>query len=340
MTGLLMFEAAARHQSFTRAAEELGVTQAAVSQQIKLLERELGVGLFVRLHRGIEITRAGNRLHRAVVMGLEYIAETAENVRKQERSPAINIGVTFAVATFWLVRRLPEFRARHPELDIHIIASDRGFDAVADQADAGIAYGEGQWPGFSATLLRRDMVFPVCSPSYLRRRKLTHIEQLKDETLLSQEDNRAGLLTWPQWFARLSVRVPAVSKSLKFNSYPLLLQAACEGQGIALGWSLLVDDLLASKTLIRPLEVALESPKAFYFVRSTKDRSPGTLAFQTWLSEQLTAVGERVTTDHPRLPSVRQKNSGQPWAEPGHGATAAVTPAAALPSSVPSRSGW
>ena len=138
---LLMFEAAARHRSFTRAAEELGVTQAAVSQQVKLLERALGVGLFVRLHRGIELTRAGTRLHRAVVMGLEHIAETAENVRRQERTPAINIGVTFAVAMFWLVPRLPQFRARHPDLDIHIIASDRGFETVADQVDAGIAYG-------------------------------------------------------------------------------------------------------------------------------------------------------------------------------------------------------
>lgn len=287
LAGLLMFEAAARHQSFTRAAEELGVTQAAISQQIKLLERALGVTLFVRLHRGIELTRAGTRLHRAVVMGLEHIAETAENVRRQERAPAINIGVTFAVATFWLVRRLPEFRARHPDLDIHIIASDRGFDTVAEQVDAGIAYGQGHWFGFTATFLRRDMVFPVCSPAYLRRRKLTCIEQLMEETLLSHEDNRAGLLTWPEWFARMNVRGHAAHIGLKFNSYPLLLQAACEGQGIALGWSLLVDDLLASKTLIRPLEVALESPKAFYFVRSAKDVSPGTLAFQAWLSEQL-----------------------------------------------------
>ena len=131
------------------------------------------------------------------------------------------------------------------------------------------------------------MVFPVCSPAYLRRRRLTDIQQLMDETLLSHEDTRAGLLSWPEWFARMNVRGHPLRGGLKFNSYPLLLQAACEGQGIALGWSLLVDDLLASKTLIRPLDVALESPRAFYFVRSTKEAGNGPLAFEAWLSEQL-----------------------------------------------------
>ena len=288
LAGLLMFEAAARHQSFTRAAEELGVTQAAISQQIKLLERALGVTLFVRLHRGIDLTRAGTRLHRAVVM----VSNTSRKPRRTSAGRSARRRSTSASPSRW--RRsgwCGGYRnsARGiRNLDIHIIASDRGFDTVAEQVDAGIAYGQGHWPGFTATVLRRDMVFPVCSPAYLRRRKLTRIEQLMEETLLSHEDNRAGLLTWPEWFARMNVRGQAAHVGLKFNSYPLLLQAACEGQGIALGWSLLVDDLLASKTLIRPLDVALESPKAFYFVRSAKDASPGTLAFQAWLSEQLT----------------------------------------------------
>jgi len=289
LTGLLMFEAAARHLSFTRAAEELRVTQAAVSQQIRQLELSLGVSLFLRNHRSIELTRAGTRLHRAVSMGFEHIAETAENVRKQERGPAINIGVTFAVATFWLVRRLPDFRTKHPELDIHIIASDRGFDTVADRVDAGIAYGNGVWPGFTSTLLRRDMVFPVCSPLYLRGRTLTGIEQLVEETLLTHEEDRPGVLSWASWLARMNVRGYSDRSSLKFNSYPLLLQAACEGQGIALGWSLLVKDLLASNMLLRAHEAALESPNAFYFVRSANEDSPGTLAFQDWLVEQMAA---------------------------------------------------
>lgn len=288
--GLLMFEAAARHQSFTRAARELGVTQAAVSQRVHSLELELDVKLFRRLHRGLELTRAGARLHRATTLGFEHIAETAETVRRQERSPAIRIGVTFAVATFWLVRRLPEFRALYPDLDIHIIASDRGFDTIADQVDAGIAYGSGSWPGFRATLLRRGSVFPVCSPAYLHGRRLCRLEQLTEETLLSHEDDRASLLDWPAWFARMNVPGYSGRGRMKFNSYPLLLQAACEGQGIALGWSLLVEDLISKHTLMRPLEVELESPNAFYFVRSAREVGPGPLALESWLTAKLGAA--------------------------------------------------
>ncbi len=117
-------------------------------------------------------------------MGFDYIAEAADAVRSMEEMPAISVGVTFAVAMYWLIRRLPQFRALHPDIDIHLIASDRGFEAVAEQVDAGIAYGSGYWPGFTATLLSRGAVFPVCSPAYLaKRRRLHRVEQLLEETL-------------------------------------------------------------------------------------------------------------------------------------------------------------
>jgi DNA-binding transcriptional LysR family regulator len=264
LSGLVMFEASARLLSFTRAAEELRVTQAAISQQVRALETELGVALFVRLHRKLQLTPAGLRLHRAAMMGLEHIADVADAVRSSHRAPAIRIGATFAVATFWLVRRLPAFRSRHPDIDIHLIASDRGFEAVADQVDAGIAYGNGTWPGFDATLLHRGAVFPVCSPRYLGRRKLSGVNDLLGETLLSHEDNRAGLLGWSTWFARLNVSGYSGRGGMAFNSHPLLLQAACDGQGVALGWSLLVDDMLADGTLIRPVAAEVESASAFY----------------------------------------------------------------------------
>jgi len=214
------------------------------------------------------------------------LRDPARSVRGTRR-----LGV--AVATFWLVRRLPEFRALQPGLHIHIVASDRRFGAVADHVDAGIAYGNGNWPGFTATLLRRGMVFPVCSPAYLRGRRgrLRRIEQLREETLLSREDDRAGLLDWPAWFAQMNVTGYSGRGSLRFNSHPLLLQAACQGQGIALGWSLLVEDLLAAGTLIRPLDVELESPYAFYFVCPEKNVGPGALALRAWLVGKFSSEG-------------------------------------------------
>lgn len=281
-----MFEAAARTESFTRAARELKVTQAAVSQQVRALERELGVALFTRLQRGLALTADGRRLHRAVAMGFEHIATVADEVRRPERAPALSIGVTFSVASFWLVPRLPLFRARHPEIDVRVVASDGGFPAVADQIDAGIAYGTGTWPGFSATLLREGVVFPVCSPEYLRDRAPLHrVEQLLEERLLSLETDRADLFDWGLWFASHGVRGYSGHCSLKFNSHPLLLQAACAGQGVALGWSLLADDLLDSGVLVRPIDTALRTPKSYFFLVAANRLTAETLAFRTWLLE-------------------------------------------------------
>lgn len=279
-----MFEAAARHLSFTLAAEERRVTQAAVSQQVRALERELGVALFRRLHRGLELTRQGSRLHRAVAMAFEHVANTADDLRDSNRAAGIVFGVTFAVATYWLIPRLPQFRALHPEIEVQIVATDRGFHTVADQVDAGIAFGTGPWPGFKATLLLPGRVFPVCSPAYLRQRpRLTRVEQLLGETLLSIDEDRPGHIDWPVWFAEQGVTGYTDHARLKINSHPLLLQAACGGQGIALGWNLLTDDLIREGRLVRPIDAAMPSAKGYYFLMTEAKCSDRVLAFRDWV---------------------------------------------------------
>ena len=285
--GLVMFEAAARHLSFTLAAQELRVTQAAVSQQIRTLEREMGVVLFERLHRGLRLTRQGSRLQRAVTTGFQHIADTADDLRSAARPPVLTIGVTFAVATFWLVPRLAAFRTAHPELNVHLFATDRGFETVAGQVDAGIAFGDGAWSGFQATLLREGEAFPVCSPSYLKGRpRLARGEDLLNETLLSLQDTRMDLMDWPAWLASQGVQGSPRHRPLQFNSHTVLLQAALEGQGVALGWSLLTDDLLARGRLVRPLPHVLHSQRGFYFVLGNGKRSEEALAFRDWMLEQ------------------------------------------------------
>lgn len=287
LSSLLMFEAAARHRSFTRAARELRVTQAAVSQQVRALERELGVTLFNRQHRGLTLTSHGSRLQRAASTAFEHVAITVGEVRAAKPPARIEIGVTFAVATFWLVPRLPRFRALYPGIDVHVVASDLGFDKIADRVDAGIAYGLGHWPGFHATLIREGEIFPVCSPGYLKERPhLKRVEQLLDETLLSLDDNRPGLMDWPLWFAEHGIKGYSSSRNLKINSHPLLMQAACEGQGIALGWALLTDDLLEKGKLVRPIETTMRERRAFYLVRSERSRSEETRIFCDWVSQQ------------------------------------------------------
>lgn len=284
LPGLLMFETAARHQSFTLAARELSVTQSAVSQQIRALEHDLGVALFVRLRRGLRLTTEGTRLHRAVALGFEHIAEAVADIRRTDTAPAITIGVTFAIATFFLVPRLPSFRALRPDIDVHVIASDRGFDAVAERVETGIAFGTGTWSGFRSSLLRSGDAFPVCSPAYLRGRKPPRtLEDLFDETLLSLDDGRSDLLDWPRWFAALGVRGKPHKRMVKFNSHPLLMQAAVEGQGMAIGWSLLTDDLIKCRALIRPLNISLPTGKGYYFVASDRSAKPEIDAFHAWL---------------------------------------------------------
>jgi DNA-binding transcriptional LysR family regulator len=306
LSSLLMFEAAARCRSFTLAARELDVTQAAVSQQVRALERELGLNLFNRLHRGLELTRDGARLQRAVTSSFEHIAETTRELRCNGRSRRIEMGATFAVATFWLVPRLPRFRALHPEIEVHVVASDRGFDAIADQVDTGIAYGLGHWPGFRTTLIREGEVFPVCSPDYLSRRpRLTRVEQLLDETLLSIDDDRPGLMDWGMWFSDQEIKGYDGRRNLKMNSHPLLMQAATEGQGIALGWSLLTDDLLDKGKLVRPLDATVRTAKGFYLVTSDQNSGPEVRAFRDWVLKQFELADEAVET--PPLAPLRKK---------------------------------
>ncbi len=299
LSGLMAFEAAARQLSFTSAARELKVTQAAVSQQVRALELELGIALFVRQHRGLELTSEGRRLYRAVAMSFECIATAAEDVRSAGQ-PTVMIGTTSAIATFWLVPRLPDFRALHPDIDVHIVASDLGFDAVADRADVGIAFGRGSWPGFSTTFLREGDAFPVCSPSYLGGRPaLGNVQQLLGEILLMLDGNRVNLIDWSLWFASQGVS-NTNHRHIKFNSLPLLLQAACAGQGIALGWSLLTDDLLARGTLVRPVDAVMHTDGAYYFVIADRKSSGEALAFQEWLLAQFPSP--RREPEHARHP--------------------------------------
>lgn len=281
----MVFEAAARHLNFTTAARELKVTQAAVSQQVRTLEVELGVALFVRHHRGLELTQEGHRLYRAAAMSLECLATATDDIRANTR-PTIRIGITAAIATFWLVPRLPAFRARYPEIDVHVVASEIGFQAVADRADVGIAFGRGTWPGFRSIFLREGDAFPVCSPAYLLSRPpLVDVEQLLEEVLLVMDDNRVTLIDWSLWFANHGIRNTNRHR-IRFNSLPLLLQAACEGQGIGLGWSLLTDDLLLRGALVRPVNATMRTRGAYYLVVAENRSGPEIDAFQAWMLEQ------------------------------------------------------
>lgn len=295
LAGLVAFEAAARHRSLTTAARELKVTQSAVSQQVRSLERELGVTLFFRSNRGLELSEEGKLLYRSVRSGFECMAAGVDEIRAA-RKPTVVVGTTTAIATFWLVPRLQDFRRHHPEIDVSIVAADLGFDMVADSIDAGIVFGRGLWRGFRASCLQEGDVFPVCSPGYLEgRRPLCEPHDLLDETLLMLDHDRATITTWALWFAHHGIR-GGYHRRIKFNHLSLLLQATCEGQGIALGWSLLTDTLLAQGRLVRPLPGAIRTHGSYYVIVAERDVREEVRLFEEWVLSQFPASADRQPT--------------------------------------------
>jgi putative choline sulfate-utilization transcription factor len=282
---LVAFEAVARHLSVTRAADELALTQAAVSRKIRQLEEELGVALFDRLHRALRLTDAGERLQAAASSSLTHLAETAEQLRRRGQSAQVEVSTTIAFASFWLMPRIPQFRAAHPEVELRLSVSDPYVDPAREGVDAGIRYGGGDWRGVAATRLFDEEVFPVCSPGYLAQHpELTDIRALAEQTLLHLDVDYHAWTDWATWFRDLGASPPPRRRGLQFNTYTILIQAATAGQGVALGWRHMVDDFLDQGSLVRPIPATFRTQGAYYLVQP-RGREPGTevRAFTDWL---------------------------------------------------------
>ncbi len=271
LNGIITFEAAARHLSFTRAAAELCVSQAAVSRQIRRLEEHLGTALFTRGHRSLRLTDGGRRLHQAVTMGLEHIASVASEVSQPRESARIQVATTVALATFWLMPRLNAFRQSHPDVDVRVVASDRREDHFAEEVDVVLACGERHPPGREIYFLFSERIFPVCAPDYLQGRRLGGPAALPGERLLHLDhrhwdDIGWEPIDWTVWLGHFGLRYQPAHPILTFNNYPMLVQAALEGEGIALGWQHLVEHLIEAGRLVRPVGGSLDSGRGYYLV--------------------------------------------------------------------------
>jgi putative choline sulfate-utilization transcription factor len=283
---ILAFEAAARHQSFTRAARELNVTQTAVSRQIKTLEEHLGLAVFRRVRRSVRLTSEGKRLHEAVMAGLDHIAETVAELQKLDARAHLTVATTLAFSSFWLIRRIPDFRTRFPEIELRIITSDANVDLLAEGVDVAVRYGSGKWQGLSATRIFTPEVFPVCSPSLLDTVPIRTLRDLLDAPLLDQEAADKSWLNWESWFQEVGIGARRLKRLLTFNNYPFLIQAAIGGQGVALGWTPYVNELLQLGMLVRPIETVFRPPDAYYLITPVDGDNPAADAFARWIREQ------------------------------------------------------
>ncbi|HZH28683.1 MAG TPA: transcriptional regulator GcvA [Azospirillaceae bacterium] len=276
---LQAFEAAGRHQSYSRAAEELGVTHGAISHRIRELEARLGTRLFRRSANAMLLTPAGQELLFSVRHGLGLLERAFQSAPRKVGSQGLRVSVLPAFAALWLVPRLHALRAAHPGLELELHSSV----GLADlgEVDAAVRYGEGGWPGLAITKLTDEWLFPVCSPAYRDRLGLAEPADLVRATLL-----HTSWHPWDLWLREAGLTIPAGGPS-----YPdslLLLHAAAAGEGVALGRGILVRDEIRSGRLVRPFALSVRDRSAYYVVhRPDSPRLEAISAFREWLAEQI-----------------------------------------------------
>jgi LysR family glycine cleavage system transcriptional activator len=290
LNALHAFEVAARHLSFTRAAEELHVTQGAVSHQVRGLEEEIGLRLFERRHRQIALTEEGRRLAQAVGEGFGRIEDALSLLTVRSADHILQVSVSPSLATRWLVPRLAGFNAQHSELDIRISATDALVDPVREQVDLCIRYGKGGYPRLTTTLLSAEDVFPVCHPSLARGRGgLRSPADLARHTLL-HDDMFAGdrdRPDWRKWLRAAGARGVKVTGGQRFSHAGLALEAAVAGHGVALGRTSLVADDLQRGTLVRPFPVSFRSRMSYWLVTPAGSQArERTRPLREWLEAQ------------------------------------------------------
>lgn len=247
---LAVFEAAARHGSFSTAARELGMTQSAVSHQIADLEAELGIRLFQRVWRGVTMTEAGSFLFEAARRGLGEIAAAIEVARAMGRRSQLTVLTDFGFAAFWLMPRLGQLRDKLPDVDVRVITAQGAANLDAGPSDLAILFGSASWHRYETVRLIEEDVVPVASPGFLARHPLHSAADLAALPLLHLErPDPDRWLSWEEYMEHCGLRDDAAGRrqahsGVSFNNYMLVLQAAIAGQGIALGWRPLTDDLL------------------------------------------------------------------------------------------------
>lgn len=251
LQALVVFEAAARLGNFTAAGNELGLSQPAVSQRIQMLENLINSPLFERRHRGVQLTESGNSLYLIVRNSLLEISEQFERTRLQRN--VLRIDTDMGFASYWLLPRMERLQALIPGVEVQITTSPNDYNFRDSNADLAIYFGHGNWAGTQSQRLFPEIVIPVCNQKIKQEMaSVSTPESLLDYPLLKLPESRPQRwMTWDDWFRQHQVSGQNHAASRTFNAYSLVIQAALEGQGIALGWQPLIAPFLASKQLVQ-----------------------------------------------------------------------------------------
>jgi DNA-binding transcriptional LysR family regulator len=284
---LVGFESAARHLSFTKAGEELHLTQSAVSRQIKELEDQLGVPLFQRRHRALSLTEAGQQFYGVAAQVITTMRAATERLRAQagKRRP-LAVTTTASFAALWLIPRLAGFTRNHPHVDVRITADTRVQDLERDGLDLAIRHGPASLAGPNAIWLFGESVFPVCSPKLLRKLPLKKPDDLKNHVLLQYDDPdvRHPWLHWNTWLEVAGVADLRPAGRLSFSGYEQIIPAAVAGHGVALGRSPLVKDLIDARELVAPFKSKADPARAYFVIAARQAaQRPEVTEFVSWL---------------------------------------------------------
>ena len=288
LNGLRAFEAAARHLSFTNAATELNVTQTAISHQIRRLEEELGVRLFIRQNRALALTPQATEYLPGVRAAFNDLRFATDRLLRKDNENVLTVSTLASLAAKWLLPRLPAFQEAHPGIDVRITTSTALVDFKTGDVDAAIRYGRGHWPGLRADWLMADELFPVCSPALITGSKALRCpEDLAEQTLLHTS---AGYNDdWRLWLT--AAGLPAnISKrpGLTFDLILVTVQAAIDGLGVAMGRTSYVEADIAKGRLVVPFKIALPADAGFYLVSpEARADSPKLSAYRKWLVASL-----------------------------------------------------
>lgn len=267
----MVFEAAARLGSFTQAGQELNVQQPAVSASIKQLEASLGVTLFLREHRKISLTTAGQRLYADVSIAFDQITQSAKAVRQLGERDYVTLNASSAFNFYWMMPRLSALHATHPTVDLRLQTSDREPDIDAENISLAVRRGHGKWPDVHAALIARERIYPVASPRVMAAAiNIRSLPNLLHQQLIELEEPIRNRPRWRDYFSHFGITETHAKTGLRLNDYALVLQAAMAGEGFAFGWEHVTANLVQQNLLHARKEWTWETGLGFYLVWSKK----------------------------------------------------------------------
>lgn len=292
LKALFALEAASRHASFTRAAEELNVSQSAVSHAVTTAETFLGVPLIDRASRPISLTPEGKAYVATLASCFTQLAAEAEVLRRRTVPDVLTISCNLAYGNYWLLPRLKGFHAAHPDLQVNMVTTYQGLASLDEGIDVAIRFGNGHWPGFDSQLLFREAIVPVASPDYVERNAtVRHPLDLLNHRLLHALSVERSWYDWQQWFEHFGIAFPNPLPGPKFDNHLLMMQAALSGRGVALGWVGTASDFLRQGALVKLLETPVTLEVGLHVVVRRR-RDERIARFLDWITRHVAEEAE------------------------------------------------